>query len=257
MTRTDLLTKIKNAPHVDFGNLFGESINLFQKVFLQGLLLQILTVAISYGISMLVMLPFSLGGAFIDYNDINSYSDEEVGIVAIITMFFLYLIITVVMAVVNFALQAAFYRIVRMKDRNKRSELGVGFGMFIKKQHIKKVLILSMAQIGIAVIAMLFFIIPLFFVLVPLQFAVIIFAFNPELSVNDILKAAFTLGTKKWGITFGACLIIGFLALVVGVMACFVGVYATISIVYLPAYLVYKEVVGFTEDEDLIAQIGV
>ncbi len=114
-----------------------------------------------------------------------------------------------------------------------------------------------MAQIGIAVVAMLFFILPLFFVLVPLQFAVIIFAFNPELSVNDILKAAFAIGTKKWGITFGACLIIGFLALVVGVMACFVGVYATVSIVYLPAYLVYKEVVGFTEDEDLIAQIGV
>ncbi|WP_396597310.1 hypothetical protein [Dokdonia sp. R86516] len=255
MMLSDMLVKIKQAPHIDFGDLFGRAIDLFQKVWLHGLLMQVLTIAVSWGVSMAVMLPMSLGGAFIEYGDV-SYNDDEVGIVAAILMMVMYVVILVVMSVVNFALQAAFYRIIRMKDRNRSGDRGVGFGMFIKKKFLKKVLVLSMMQVGIAVLATLFFIIPLFYVLVPLQFAIVIFAFNPDWSVNDIYKAAFALGNKKWGITFGTCVVIGFLAIVVGVMACFIGVYATVSVVYLPAYLIYKGVVGFTEDEDMIAQIG-
>lgn len=255
MTLPEMLAKIEKAPHIDFGDIFSRSFDLFQKVWLQALLLQVLNMAISWGVSMVIMLPMSLAGAFIEGSEV-SYSDDEVGVAAIALMLLMYLIIIVIMSVVNFALQAALYRIIRMKDRNRSGDPGIGFGMFIKKQHIKKVVVLAMAQAGIAVLAMLFFIIPVFYVLVPLQFAIIIFAFNPDWSVNDIYKAAFRIGTKKWGVTFATVLILGVLAMIVGLMACFIGVYATLGIVYLPAYFIYKEVIGFTEDEDIISQIG-
>ena len=256
MMLSDMLVKIKQAPHIDFGELFGRSIDLFQKTWLQGMLLQVLIMVVSYGLVFIAYIPI-IGTVFI-VEEGGSGSGSEVGyaILGILTLL-LILFILIVISVFQFCLQAAFYRIIRMKDRNNNGELGISFGMFIKKKHIKKVIVLSMAQVGITVIATLFFIIPLFYALVPLQFAIVIFAFNPDWSVNDIYKAAFTLGNKKWGITFGACVVIAILAMIVGFIACFIGVYATISIVYLPVYLIYKEVVGFTEDDDMIAQIGV
>ena len=257
MTTEEIVQKINNAPRVDFGDIFSRAFDIFQKVWGQGLLMQVLIMAISWGVSMVIMIPFSLVGAFIDSTEINYSSGQEVSFVAIGFMIIMYLIMAIILSVVSFALQADFYRIVRLKDRNKRDTTGVGFGMFVKKQYIKKLVVLSIFQIGISAIAVLLFILPIFFVIVPLQFAIVIFAFNPEWSVNDIYKAAFSLGTKKWAVTFGTCLVLGILALITGFMACFVGVYATISIVYLPAYLIYKDVVGFTEDDDLIAQIGV
>jgi len=251
---SDMLAKIKQATRIDFGGLFGRSIALFQKVWLQGLLLQVLV--ISYGLIFIAYIPI-IGTVFI-VEEGGAGSGSEVGyaIVGILTLL-LILVILLVILVFQCCLQAAFYRIVRMKDQNNSGELGTNFGMFLKKKYLKKVIALSMAQVVIMVLATLFFIIPLFYVLVPLQFTTILFAFNPDWSVNDIYKAAFALGNKKWGITFGTCLVIGILAMIVGFIACFIGVYATISVVYLPVYLIYKEVVGFTEDDDMIAQIGV
>lgn len=255
MTLSELLIKTKQAPHIDFGELFGRAFDLFQKVWLQGLLLQALTIAVSYGLLMLAYIPV-MGTVFIvESNGSGSGSEAGYSVLAIFTML-LFLLIIIVISTFQFCLQAAFYRIVRMKDRNRSGDPGVGFGMFIKKKYIKKAIVMSLVQVGLAILAGLLFIIPLFYVLIPLQFAIIIFAFNPGWTVNDIYKAAFRLGTKKWGVTFGACLVIGALALIVGFLACFIGIYATISIVYLPVYLIYKDVVGFTEDDDMIAQIG-
>lgn len=251
---SDMLVKIKQAPFLDFGDLFGRSVDLFQKVWLQGLLMQIITVAISWGIMIMLTLPMSLISAFVSYEETQATND--ISVLQIVFLILFYIVVIVVMAFVQFSLQAGFYRITRMKDRNRSGDRGVGFGMFIKKKYVKKVLILSLAQTGIAIAAALLLVLPLFFVLVPLQFAVIIFAFHPDWSVNDIYKAAFSLGIKKWGVTFALVFVIAIVALIVGLLACGIGMYATISIVYLPAYLIYKEVVGFTEDEDLIAQIG-
>lgn len=254
MTYTALLDKVKQAPFLDFGDLFGQAINLFQKVWLQGLLMQILTVVISWGVLMMITLPMTFVSAFITSGDLGVVND--VSFIEVILILLLYLVIFTLMAMVQFLLQAGFYRIVRMKDRNRSGDLGVGFGMFIKKRYVKKVIVLALSQLGISIAAVLFFILPLFFVLVPLQFTVVIFAFHPGWSVNDIYKAAFSLGIKKWGITFLLIVVIGIVAAFTGLLACFIGIYATISIVYLPVYLVYKSVIGFTEDEDIIAQIG-
>lgn len=256
MTFLEIQEKIhKNAP-VDFGAVFGDAFNLFQKVWLQGFLLQLLGILVQYGSSMILYIPLMALGFVVDDQALVSDGLSSGNVVVFVLFIVLYLIIIIVLATFNFGLQAAFYRIVRVKDRNKQAEIGVNFGMFFKKQYIKKVFVLSMAQIGIAILAVLLCVIPFFYVIIPLQFAIIIFAFHPDLTINEMYKAAFKLGNAKWGITFGLMFISGFLAIIVGFLACFIGIYFTISFVYLPAYLVYKEVVGFYEDDDAIAQIG-
>lgn len=255
MTLSQLLLKIQVNKSVDFGEIFNEAINLFQKVWLQGLLLQLLVILVSYGVSMVMYIPM-MASVFV----LSDLEPDEQGVVSIIIgilFFALYLIIIVLLATFSFGLQAAFFRIVRMKERNIATQRGVNFGMFFKKKHLKKLFVLAMAQIGISILAVMLCVIPIFYVIVPLQFASIIFAFHPELSVNDIYKAAFQIGNKKWGVAFALLLVSGILAIVIGFLACFIGIYATLSFAYLPAYLIYKEVVGFYEDEDAIAKIGV
>lgn len=252
----EIFDKVRKAPYINFGELFGNAFALFQKVWLQGLLLQVLTIAVSYGLMVIAYIPILASVFIVEGNGSGSGSDLGYIILGIFG-FLLLLVIIILMAMFQLALQASFYKIVRIKDRDINKEAGVGFGMYIKKKYIKKILVLTMAQVGVVVLSSFLFLIPLLYVVIPLQFVIIIFAFNPEWSVNDIYKAAFKLGTKKWGITMGAGLLLGIIALIVGFMACFIGIYATLSIVYLPIYLVYKEVVGFTEDDDLIAEIGV
>ncbi|MFC4634843.1 hypothetical protein ACFO3O_13050 [Dokdonia ponticola] len=255
MTFLQIQEKINKNNPVDFGDVFGEAINLFQKVWLQGFLLLVLSFLIQYGLSLLMYIP-AIALEFIVDDQALEGDFNIVAILVMILFLVLYLVTLIVVTTFNFGLQAAFYRIVRVKERNKRAELGINFGMFFKKKHIKKLFIFSMAQAGIGILAFMLCVIPILYVFIPLQFALIIFAFHPDLTINEIYKAAFNLGNAKWGVTFGLVFVSGILASIVGLVACFIGIYFTLSFVYLPAYLVYKRVVGFYEDDDAIAQIG-
>jgi hypothetical protein len=128
--------------------------------------------------------------------------------------------------------------------------------MLFKKQYMSKLLGLSLATVGIGIAAYLLCLIPIFYVIVPLQFISVIFAFNPELSVKEVIYSSFNLGTKKWFIAFGLLFVSTILAQLAGMIMCVIGVLFTASFVYLPAYFIYKEVVGFYEDDEAIAQIG-
>lgn len=255
MTLSQFKNKVSTAPILDFGDLFSRAIALFQKVWLQGLLMFILQFVSLMGLYFIIVIPlltsgYLLGGEAPDGN-------EALSVVLLVLLVILYIVIAIAATILNVGLQAAFYRIVRVKDRNKESEPGINFGMFFKKQYFKKLAVFSLAYIGIMIVAYILCVIPIFYAIVPLQFALIIFAFFPDWSVNDIITAGFVLGNKKWGLTFALLLVSAICAYVVGFLACFVGIYVTISFILLPGYLVYKDVIGFTEDEDLIAQIGV
>lgn len=56
-TTTTLLEKIENARDLDFGTIFGESIELFKKTWLQGFLLVLLTMAIMIPLFFMLYLP--------------------------------------------------------------------------------------------------------------------------------------------------------------------------------------------------------
>lgn len=254
MTFSEIQEKIsKNAP-VDFGAVFGSSIDLFQKVWLQGFLLLLLSFLVQYGLFLIMYIP-AIGLEFVVGDQVGE-DFNIMGVLVLVLFVLLSLVMSIVVTTFNFGLQAAFYRIVRVKDRNQQSQQGINFGMFFKKKYIKKLFVFSMAQVGISMLAVMLCVIPIFYVFIPLQFAVILFAFHPDLTINELYKAAFKLGNAKWGITFGLMFISVLLAAIVGFLACLIGIYFTFSFVYLPAYFIYKEVVGFYEDDDAISKIG-
>lgn len=254
MTTDQFTDKINKAPRLDFGNIFSDAITLFQKVWLQGFLMILLGSVTFIGLYTVMMIPMLASGFILeqDAGDMNTV----VSILLMGLMFLMYIVIIIAATTLNVGLQAAFYRIIRVKDRNLKSEVGVNFGMFLKKRHLKKLFLFSLIYLLILGISYVLLIVPLLYTVVPMQYAVIIYAFHPEWSIKQILKAGFDLGNKKWGITFALLLVGGLAAYAVGLLACFIGIYFTMSFIYLPAYIIYKEVVGFTEVEDVIAQIG-
>lgn len=253
MTFQTLRLAVKAKTPMAIGTLFGDSFSLFQKVWLQGLLLQALTILVMYGLVVVVYIPM-LGSAFM-MDDAYTQGEEQVmTILGIITMV-LYFLVYIVVAIFQVGLIAAFYRIMRLRDRGLLSEKGVNFGMFFKKQYLIKLTAIALLNLVMLALASLLFIVPIFFVIVPTQFVILFFAFHSELTIKELYVLAFTLGTYKWGTTF--VVFAGmFLFSLLGLLLCFIGVLATVSCALIPVYLVYKEVVGFREVDEAIESIG-
>lgn len=257
MNYQQIKIRIDRTISLDFSDLLYQCFDLFKKVWLQGLLLQVIILMVSMALMLVFYIPMMLGvfvtGGFEpDGGDLNS----GVGILLLIGICILYVAIIIGLVFAQIALQAAFYRICRMKDRGHTSQPGVGFGMFLRKEYFHKILILVFAQVGISLAAVLLCVLPIFYAIIPLQFLVILFAFNPSLTVKELVDLSFKLGTKKWLITFGVFLILALLAAVGGFITCGIGFYILSSIINLAFYVVYKEMVGFYEDEDMIASLG-
>lgn len=104
-----------------------------------------------------------------------------------------------------------------------------------------------MAYLGISLLATLLCFFPIIYVMVPLNLLVVIYAFNPDMSNSDMIKASFELGNKKWLITFGLVIIASILAQIVGSILCGIGILFTACFAYIPPYFIYKKVIGFHE----------
>mgnify|MGYP003676731313 FL=1 len=100
---------------------------------------------------------------------------------------------------------------------------------------------------GIAIVAALLCYLPIFYVMVPLQLFAVLFTFNQDLSVSQIIKAAFKLGHKFWLIIFGIVMISSMIAQL-GIIFCFVGVFVTQLFVHIPIYYIYKSTIGFKSE---------
>ncbi|WP_299769637.1 hypothetical protein [uncultured Dokdonia sp.] len=255
MTFTELQKRINQNAPVDFGDVFSKAFNLFQKIWVEGFVMQLIVFGVLVGVMFVLYIPMLAGVLIVDTTTFET-SSELPGIIFLIGMFFFYLFFIMAMIFFSTGLQAAFYRQIRMKDRGMENERGVSWGMFFKKKYFTKLLLHSLATLGIVVASYLLCFFPILYAIVPLQFISVIFAFNPELSVKELITASFTIGTKKWGIAFGLTIVCSFLAQMVGFMMCGIGVLFTASFVYLPVYFIYKEVIGFYEDDETIAQIG-
>ncbi|WP_121666744.1 hypothetical protein [Mesonia aquimarina] len=245
MNLQEIEQRINKAPELNFGNIFDESTALFKKVWLQGLVIILLTVLLMLPIYPIFFISF-LGVEALEIP--TTYSIENNDIWVAIPSILLMIIFMLYAMVISFAFQAAFFRICRNED------LALGevnnYFYYFKGKYISKILLIGLASFGISLVAMLLCLFPLIYVSVPISFFALVFAFNPELSVSEIIKASFSLGNKKWLITFGLTIIASFLAQIIGMLLCFVGVLFTASFVYLPTYFVYKKVVGFKEQTD-------
>lgn len=251
MTLERILSKIENARELDFGDIFDKSFSLFKKIWLQGfvavLLIAILSIALSMGYA------FLLGAIGIDTNtlDPNEFRDFDIDkILSFYSSNALYNIpVSIINAIWSFGILAGFYRICQQKDEdNSKSE---DYFYFFKGEYLNKIIILSLAYTGITVLAQMLCFIPYIYALVPLAYFAVIFAFNAEKRPEEIIKLSFKLGNKKWLISFGTLFVTGIIACL-GLLACFIGVLFTVSLIYMPAYIIYKEIIGFEEDDEIM-----
>jgi hypothetical protein len=260
-----LQEKINNARALDFGTIFSASIELFKKTWLQGFLLQLFTVIVMLPLIIVLYVPLitmMIAQANGGYSGSDTYSDFFAGMSIIYLLFVIVGIF--VLGAVQVALQAAFFRIMRALDEGKTITTS-DFFCFLNAKHLSKTFAIMIATILISMIVGLFatlLMIPTFFlsflifiyIVVPMSFFTMIFAFNPDLSVGDIVKVSFKLGHKKWLLAFGLIFVCSLLAQIVGMLLCGIGTLFTAAFVYHPVYLIYKNVIGF-DDEDEISTI--
>ncbi len=239
MNYPELDQKIKENVSLDFGDILSKSIELFKKTWLKGFQHLLWTFLVFIIIMMLIMLPLVLIGVFDSYQ----FDSNEPSPLIILSLFLTMLPAIFLASTFVMLLNAAFFRIIKQIDLNEPAS-SVSFGMFMKGKYIKKALLLSCATTLIFLIAFSACYIPIFYVMVPITLLGVIFAFNPDMEVSELLKLSFSLGNKKWLITFGLILVAGLIA-ELGVFACGVGVLFTASFVSLPTYFIYKDAIGF------------
>jgi len=253
MELIEIQRRIKNAKNLDFGTLFNQSIELFKKVWVQGLVTLLLNMVLAIPVMMIVYIPLIFMGlvdAYGSNNDPFDFSSQsELSPIMIIAMVIVYLFLIIAMSTISFGLKAAFYRICRLKDLEQMGK--EDYFYFFKKPYLAKTMKLGLVFSGISMLAALFCVLPIIYVIVPLSLMIVIYAFNPEMSISDIVKLGFDLGNKKWLITFGLMFVSGFLAGIIGMLMCGIGIYVTASFSYLPPYFIYKDVIGFGEEDEI------
>ncbi|MBN4070351.1 hypothetical protein JYT76_01590 [Olleya sp. AH-315-F22] len=246
-----LQEKINNAKALDFGTIFNASIELFKKTWLQGFLLQLFTVIIMLPLIIVLYIPlftFIFAEAQYGNSSTEMYSDFFAGMSILYILFVIIGIL--VLGAVQVALQAAFFRIMRALDEGKTVTTS-DFFCFLNGKHLSKTFMLMLVSILIAIPSALLCYIPLIYMIVPMSFFTLIFAFNPELSVGDIVRVSFKLGHKKWLLAFGLIIVCSLLSQIVGFILCGIGTLFTAAFIYHPTYLIYKEVIGFGDDDSV------
>ena len=245
MTLEKIQQKIKNAPALDFGDIFNKSIELFKKSWLYGLMLQLFVLAITmpfiivlYGPLMVAFVAQAKSGHF----DPDIFGSLFTGFTVFYLVVFFFGILAA--AVFQLALQAAFFRIIRAIDQGQEIKASELF-YFLKGKYFGSVTLLMIATILVSLIAALLCYVPLIYAIIPISFFAIVYAFNSEMSIGNIVSISFNLGTKKWLISFGLFFVTYLLVVFLTIITCGLGSLFLSPFVYIPLYFIYKEVVGF------------
>lgn len=247
MSYQNIQNKIQNAPSLDFGTILDLSIKMFKEIWLKGflmiLIMMLIGLVLSFALITIGLIP-------------NPYEPRVLEDVSLFTYYaqnaldsFLQ---TILVSPLVLGMLAGFYRMCKQVDLKEPTDDDLFF--FFKGDHIRKVLMLGLIYALIASVSQALFLFPYIYVFVPLSFISVVFANNPDLTETEIVKLSFSIGNKKWLLTFGLIFVTAILGFL-GLLACGIGVLFTISIVYLPVYFIYRDVIGF-EDHDEIRYIG-
>jgi len=156
-------------------------------------------------------------------------------------------VLSFVMQVFNISIYGHFLKILKNEDLGITEEVGSYFT--IAKKHFRKIILISLATMGIAIGATLVCYFPVFYVAVPLQLVIPIFIFNQELGISDMIKVAFKLGNKYWLVFFGLLIVSGIISSL-GMILCYVGIVATMFFSYVVTYYMYKDTIGFENENE-------
>ena len=242
-----IFQKIERAKAPDFGDILTKSFELFKKIWVEGMLHLLVILAVILPFLAILYVPFiailikaEANGGQPDFNPFLEYSVLWIAIYILA-----FLVIVVIIQTIAYAVTAHFFQVCKKADTGTPVEIG-GYFVYLKN-HFQKILVLSLAAFGITMLAAILCYLPIFYVMVPLQLMFVIFAFNPELSVSEIVKSGFKLGNKFWLIAFGLIIISSMIAQL-GIILCGIGILATAFFTHLPMYYFYKETIGFDDD---------
>lgn len=250
----ELMSKIEQSKSFDFGNVLSQSVELFKKVWVEGFVHLLLIFVVSLPViivmylAMIAIFGFNylmMGG--VDPELINNQDFNPAMIPGILGFVLLVILVSAIMQTFNIAIMAHFYQVCKSKDLGTPLPQGGYFG-YLQNGNLKKLLLLSFATIGIAVLAMLLCYLPIIYVSVPLTLIMVIFTFNPDLTVKEIVSASFKLGNKYWLLIFLMLIVSGLLTYV-GILACGIGLLFTAMFARIPVYFIYKDTVGFETSE--------
>ncbi|MFC7356670.1 hypothetical protein ACFQO1_03145 [Jejudonia soesokkakensis] len=243
----DIFQKIENAPKPNFENILSKSFDLFKLTWKECLFHGLISLAIAIPFILLIYAPLmpmyiemiqaSVNGGYYEPS-----LDFSVGMM--VGYAFLILLFSIFMQVIGIGVASHFYQVLKKYDTGAPQNPG-GYFVYLKG-NFGKIFLLSLAMMGISLLALLLCYLPIFYVMVPLQLITPIFAFNKKRSVSDIIKASFKLGNRFWLIIFGLAIISSLIAQV-GIIACFVGIFVTAYFVHIPMYYVYKDTIGFDD----------
>ena len=240
-----LINKIQSSKSTDFGDLFNMSVTVFKKVWIQGLILQLLSILTMLPLIIIFYIPYFnlvkentvngiLDSAAVSQSLINDYGASLIGV---------YLMLLVV-SVLSYLMYLGFYNLIKQIDHGESFVISDLF-CFFKSSLIGKSLGVFLAYVGISLGAALLCFLPLVYAVVPLMFLMPVFAYNPNLSITELVKLSFAIGNKKWGITFSTLVLNGILLYVISLVSFGLGSLFFGCFLYLPQYIIYKEAVGF------------
>ena len=255
MTPVEFKSRIANAIDLDFGTIFSQSIELYKKSWLQGFLLQLILMVLVLPIFLVIYVPIIM--VIVSQSQSGNFDPDSIdGLFGGLSVVYGIVLIVAILAiaVIQMMLVAAFYKMLRNLDEGREVKTSELF-YFMKGKYIGKLLLLMLVTLLIAIPAILLFYLPIFYLMVPISFFTIIFAFNPEWSISDIVGSGFQLGNKKWFLTFGL-LFVSYLAIVIlTFVTCGLGSLFLTPFLYHPIYYIYKGTVGFDDFTEL-NQIG-
>ena len=240
---SSLFDRIEKAPRPDFGDILSRSFKLYGDVWVEALVHCLITVLIAVPVALIVYIPL-----FPVYADILSegrYAGEfDPSVPWLIGYILAIFAASLIINVFVYAITAHFFAVLKKKDLGTQEDVG-GYFSYLQG-NFGKLFVLNLASAGIAILAVALCYLPIFYVMVPLQLVVAIFAFNPGLSVSDMIRAAFRLGNRFWLIIFGLIILSSLIAQL-GILLCGIGILATAFFTNIPIYYVYKDTVGFPE----------
>lgn len=249
----DIFQRIETAGKPSFSDILSKSFELFKKVWKEAFYHVLITIAILIPFLIIIYVPLlTMMGYSGVYNIYGYYEPFELPIGLLIVYAIIFFALIFIIQGLSLGIIAHFFKVCKKEDSGSIKETGSYF-VFLKGKNLKKVMVLSLATVGISLAALLLCYLPIFYVMVPLQLFVVIFAFNEDLSVSDIIKASFKMGNKYWLITFGLIFLSSLIAQI-GIIFCFVGVLFTAFFVHIPIYYLYKDTVGFDDDTEEFRQ---
>lgn len=241
MNFTHLSERIKQSPPVEFGAVFNSSVELFQKVWLQGFVTVVLTFVSILPFYLLIYLPMiAMGISDADVFEHQGMPPVFAGLMSVIMPFFMVGVMTVAIC-----LNAAFLRICRKYDLNESGK--DDYFYYFKKEYLTKALIVSLIMIGLSFLGILACGLGIIYLVVPMSLFPAFLAFDRELSALEIVKVSFALGNKNWLMIFLLVLVAGLVSQL-GVVLCFVGVLFTAMFSKIPIYFIHKDAVGISMD---------